>query len=71
VAGDPRIHEGLQVVEQWNSANVAIYYGNEGELTGATHLTAARAAGPRRRFSGPVAGGDGTPQEFLVAPRAG
>ncbi len=28
------IHEGLQVVEQRNSANVAIYYGNEGELTG-------------------------------------
>jgi TnpA family transposase len=28
------IHEGLQVVEQWNSANVAIYYGKEGELTG-------------------------------------
>jgi hypothetical protein len=27
------IHEGLQVVEQWNSANVAIYYGKEGELT--------------------------------------
>jgi len=28
------IHEGLQVIEQWNSANVAIYYGKEGELTG-------------------------------------
>jgi TnpA family transposase len=24
------IHEGLQVVEQWNSANVAIYYGKGG-----------------------------------------
>lgn len=28
------IHEGLQVVEQWNSANVAIFYGKEGDLTG-------------------------------------
>jgi hypothetical protein len=29
------IHEGLQVVEQWNSANVAIHYGREAELPGA------------------------------------
>ena len=29
------IHEGLQVVEQWNSANSAIYYGKDAELTGA------------------------------------
>jgi len=28
------IHEGLQVVEQWNSVNVAIHYGREGELPG-------------------------------------
>jgi len=28
------IHEGLQVVEQWNSANVAIQYGRESELPG-------------------------------------
>jgi TnpA family transposase len=28
------IHEGLQVVEQWNSANTAIYYGKDGDLTG-------------------------------------
>jgi TnpA family transposase len=28
------IHEGLQVVEQWNWANVAIHYGKDGELTG-------------------------------------
>ncbi len=28
------IHEGLQVVEQWNSANVAIHYGREAELPG-------------------------------------
>jgi len=28
------IHEGLQVVEQWNSANVAIRYGREAELPG-------------------------------------
>jgi TnpA family transposase len=29
------IHEGLQVIEQWNSANNAIYYGKDAELTGA------------------------------------
>lgn len=29
------IHEGLQVVEQWNSANQAIGYGREAELSGA------------------------------------
>ena len=29
------IHEGLQVVEQWNSGNVAIHYGREAELPGA------------------------------------
>jgi TnpA family transposase len=29
------IHEGLQVVEQWNSANVAIRYGRDAELPGA------------------------------------
>src|SRR3954462_459314 len=29
------IHEGLQVVEQWNSANTAIFYGKAAELTGA------------------------------------
>jgi len=28
------IREGLQVVEQWNSANVAIHYGREAELPG-------------------------------------
>jgi TnpA family transposase len=28
------IHEGLQVVENWNSANTVIYYGKESELTG-------------------------------------
>ena len=28
------VHEGLQVVEQWNSANVAIHYGREAELPG-------------------------------------
>jgi TnpA family transposase len=28
------IHEGLQVVEQWNSANVAIHYGRDAELPG-------------------------------------
>jgi hypothetical protein len=28
------IHEGLQVVKQWNSANVAIHYGREAELPG-------------------------------------
>jgi TnpA family transposase len=29
------INDGLQVVEQWNSANVAIHYGREAELPGA------------------------------------
>jgi len=29
------IHEGLQVVENWNSANTALFYGKEGDLTGA------------------------------------
>jgi TnpA family transposase len=29
-----QIHEGLQVVEQWNSANEAIFYGKDAELTG-------------------------------------
>jgi TnpA family transposase len=28
------IHEGLQVVEQWNSGNVSIHYGRDGELPG-------------------------------------
>ena len=28
------IHDGLQVVENWNSANTAIFYGKDGELTG-------------------------------------
>jgi TnpA family transposase len=28
------IHEGLQVVENWNSANTALFYGKEGDLTG-------------------------------------
>jgi TnpA family transposase len=29
------IHEGLQVVEHWNSANGVIFYGKDSELTGA------------------------------------
>jgi TnpA family transposase len=33
------IHEGLQVVEQWNSANVAIHYGREAELPGSDRET--------------------------------
>jgi Tn3 transposase DDE domain len=28
------IHEGLQVVEQWNSANGFVFYGKDAELTG-------------------------------------
>lgn len=28
------IHEGLQVVEHWNSANKVIFYGKDSELTG-------------------------------------
>jgi TnpA family transposase len=29
------IHEGLQVIEHWNSANSTIFYGKDSELTGA------------------------------------
>jgi TnpA family transposase len=29
------IHEGLQVVKQWNSANIALHYGRDAELPGA------------------------------------
>jgi Tn3 transposase DDE domain len=29
------IHEGLQVIEHWNSANDTIFYGKDSELTGA------------------------------------
>ncbi len=29
------IHEGLQVVENWNSANATLFYGKDGQLTGA------------------------------------
>jgi TnpA family transposase len=29
------IHEGLQVVENWNSANGALHYGKDGDLPGA------------------------------------
>ena len=29
------INDGLQVVEHWNSANTVIFYGKDGELTGA------------------------------------
>lgn len=28
------IHEGLQVVENWNSANTEVFYGKDSELTG-------------------------------------
>ena len=28
------IHDGLQVVENWNSANGALFYGKDGDLTG-------------------------------------
>lgn len=28
------IHDGLQVVENWNSANSALFYGKDGDLTG-------------------------------------
>ncbi|WRY97759.1 transposase [Streptomyces sp. NBC_00481] len=28
------IHEGLQVVENWNSANKDLFYGNDGDLAG-------------------------------------
>ncbi len=28
------IHSGLQVVENWNSANTVLFYGKEGDLTG-------------------------------------
>ncbi len=28
------IHQGLQVVENWNSANATLYYGKDGDLAG-------------------------------------
>ena len=28
------IHDGLQVVENWNSANATLFYGKDGDLTG-------------------------------------
>ena len=28
------IHQGLQVIESWNSANATLHYGREGELSG-------------------------------------
>src|SRR6266487_3959547 len=31
------IHAGLQVVENWNSVNTTLFYGKDGELTGADH----------------------------------
>jgi TnpA family transposase len=33
------IHEGLQVLEQWNSANGALHYGKDGDLVGPTAST--------------------------------
>ena len=33
------IHEGLQVIEHWNSANATIFYGNSSELKGADRET--------------------------------
>ena len=33
------IHEGLQVIEHWNSANATIFYGKDSELTGADRET--------------------------------
>jgi len=29
------VHDGLQVVENWNGANGALFYGKDGDLTGA------------------------------------
>ena len=33
------IHDGLQVVENWNSANKRIFYGKDGDLTGPDPMT--------------------------------
>jgi TnpA family transposase len=33
------VHEGLQVIEHWNSANARIFYGNSSELKGADRET--------------------------------
>ena len=44
------IHEGLQVVENWNSANTDLFYGKDGELTGSDRehqeVLDARSASP-------------------------
>ena len=47
------IHEGLQVVENWNSANTDIFYGKSGDLTGpdrehAENIRARAAPDPGR-----------------------
>jgi TnpA family transposase len=47
------IHEGLQVVENWNSANKDLFYGKDGDLAG---VRAGHEQPPR---SGPVHPGDG------------
>jgi len=44
------IHEGLQVVENWNSANGVLCYGKASELTGSP----TRTAEPSPRCSGPT-----------------
>ncbi|GKQ41911.1 Tn3 family transposase [Streptomyces sp. A012304] len=43
------IHGGLQVVENWNSANTVLHYGKDGALTGPTKSTPRRRTAPRPR----------------------
>nr|WP_306986030.1 Tn3 family transposase [Streptomyces canus] len=40
------IHGGLQVVENWNSANTVLHYGKDGALTGPTRSTPRAACSP-------------------------
>ncbi len=51
------IHEGLQVVENWNSANTEFCYGKDGDLTGADResIVAGQARrGPHRPVNHPT-----------------
>ncbi|MFG2648124.1 hypothetical protein [Streptomyces sp. NPDC048436] len=53
------IHGGLQVVENWNSANTVLHYGKDGALTGPVDkrldLASAAAAVPRPRTAADTA----------------
>ncbi|WP_371591278.1 Tn3 family transposase [Streptomyces sp. NBC_00513] len=45
------IHEGLQMVENWNSANKDLFYGKDGDLAGADNRDRHRFIPPRQHPS--------------------